>query len=250
MLLSQTVQSQDKGAKNAAALDSSLVDKKTEPCSRKRQIHAELAKLNTQVRKTGIPQAEGNERPANMFRKKSKNRFKNDQYIIKQILSGRSSGSDASLDSASSTDKQVIRGRTESLKAKIHKAQPESQERLPEQITAKLHHAQAGDRHHMKREHKDLPKNIYLIDSSDSDIELPKKTAFKAQGVKDNLFLQQFRQHNEIHCLDRERAKNIVKNLKMPRKKGCESNSFLNKNRVKDDVFEVDMKLRELADLQ
>lgn len=88
------------------------------------------------------------------------------------------------------------------------------------------------------------------MDSSDSDLELPKKAAFQTQDLGDNAFLQLYRQQNEVHCLDREKAINLVRNLKMPKKQGFENNPYLNKNKVNEDAFEVNMKLKELAELQ
>ena len=121
----------------------------------------------------------------------------------------------------------MIRGRTKSLKAKIHQKQEKEKRYHRGESDPKDEEVEfAGDTEESGpqggqewRDHSKEPrKNIYLMDSSDSEIELPKRTAFQTQDLGDNVFLSLYRQQCDIHCIDREKARNLIHNLKMPKK--------------------------------
>lgn len=62
--------------------------------------------------------------------------------------------------------------------------------------------------------------------------------------------MKMYKAQNDIHCMDREKSKNIERNLFMPPKRDLEISPFLNKNKMNEDVFEVDLKLIDMAELQ
>ena len=49
--------------------------------------------------------------------------------------------------------------------------------------------------------------------------------------------------------MDREKAKNIEMNLTMPSKNDMSISPYLNKNKMNEDTFEIDLKLIDMADL-
>ena len=62
--------------------------------------------------------------------------------------------------------------------------------------------------------------------------------------------MKMYKAQNEVHCMDREKAKNIEKNLHMPPRNEMNMSPHLNKNKMNEETFDIDLKLIDMADLQ
>lgn len=93
-------------------------------------------------------------------------------------------------------------------------------------------------------------RNVFFLDSDDSEIELPKNSPFKEHFVADTNFMKMYKQQNEIHCLDREKSIHVMKNLVIPKKADFSKHLHLNRNRYREEAYDIDLSVKDLIDLQ
>ncbi|CDW85121.1 UNKNOWN [Stylonychia lemnae] len=79
----------------------------------------------------------------------------------------------------------------------------------------------------------------YSFDSDESDFELPQNEQHMVVKLKDNDYLKLYQMKNPMHDSDRECARSIMYNLKMPDEQTMKFNPYLNKTPAKEPMLNL-----------